>query len=352
MQFEQLTRLGRIRRMRTLAATALAQFGVGEARCKLLRQAGNTLFRVYTLSLPGAGDPDDLFETGQYLLRIHEPGYQEPQAIELELAWLAAMRKEANLPVQEPVPSPDGRFLLSVEVPGVPGARYCSLLRWIKGRTVKNFSRPHHLKAQGRLMAQMHNFSAGWQAPPCPNKRRFDWEGLFIHDAGSGMPNAEAWALLSHQHHEAYSLVAQRLRQVMEDWGESPDVFGLIHGDLGVDANLYFWHGEPRPIDFDDSGYGYWIFDLAVALEHCRDAPDYQRYREALLDGYAEFRLLPSKQAEKIELFLAGLEVYWNLWATGGTHLYPEYLPEYKERIASTADYVVRYAKQLKVDHG
>jgi hypothetical protein len=40
------------------------------------------------------------------------------------------------------------------------------------------------------------------------------------------------------------------------------------------------------------------------------------------------------------------LEVYWNLWATGGTHLFPSLRPEYDERIASTADFVVRYARQ------
>jgi Ser/Thr protein kinase RdoA (MazF antagonist) len=343
--FTKLTRLGRIRRMRSLASTALLQFGVVEARFELLRQAGNTLFRVRTSSLPFPEDSSDLFIPNQYLLRIHEPGYQETEAIELELAWLAAMRQEADLPVPEPIPTVDGRWLLSIDAPGVPGERNVSLLRWINGRSVKNTYRPHHLKAQGGLLAKMHNFSAGWQHTPCLSKRRFDWEGLFKNDVGSGMPNAEAWALLSPSHLQAFSLVAQRLRQVMDDWGEGPDAFGLIHGDMGVDANLYFWHGEPRPIDFDDSGYGYWIFDLAVALEQSRDNPGYLHYREALLEGYAEFRHLPQEQADQIELFLAGLKIYWNLWATGGTHLYPDLVPEYQERIASTADFVVRYAK-------
>lgn len=64
------------------------------------------------------------------------------------------------------------------------------------------------------------------------------------------------------------------------------------------------------------------------------------------MNGYAEFHSLPEKQAEQIELFLAGLQVYWNLWATGGTHLYPALLPEYSERIARTAEFVERYARQ------
>lgn len=177
-------------------------------------------------------------------------------------------------------------------------------------------------------------------------KRKFDWEGLFQNDVGSGVPNADAWALLSPFHREAFSIVAERVKAEMDEWEENPDVFGLIHGDLGVDANLLFWHGEPRAIDFDDSGFGYYVFDLAVALDAVRDRPDYTNYKDALLKGYREFRQLPEEQSQQIDLFLAALEVYWNLWATGGTHLYPELLDEYKERMASTADFVVRYVRQ------
>jgi Ser/Thr protein kinase RdoA (MazF antagonist) len=344
--YQDLTYRGRLRRMRQLARLALQEYGLQDAPFKLVVQAGNTLFRVYGPALSFTPGNGDLFEPSQYLLRVHEPGYQEPEAIDLELTWLTAMRREANLPVPEPVATLAGQWVLAINVPGVPGTRHCSLLRWIKGRSVKNRFRPHHLRAQGRLMARLHQFSIQWQPPAGLAKRKFDWDGLFQNDVGSGMANAEAWALLSPLHREAFSFVAERLRDVMEDWGQGLDVFGLIHGDLAVDANLFFWHGEPRAIDFDDSGFGYWVFDLAVALDACRDDPAYPHYREALLNGYTEFRALPEQQAEQIELFLAGLQVYWNLWATGGTHLYPDLFPEYRERIARTADFVVRYARQ------
>lgn len=334
--------------MRQLAIAALSYYGVTEARFHLLRQAGNTLFRIQTSSLPKTETANELFEEDQYLLRVHEPGYQEPEAIELELAWLNAMRREAELPVPEPLATLDGQWLLPVNVPGIPGTRYCSLLRWVKGRSTKNRFQPHHLRAQGKLMARLHNFSAQWQPPKglYLYKRKFDWNGLFQNDVGSGMANAEAWRLLSSLHSRAFSFVAEQVRNVMDDWGQGLDVFGLIHGDLCVDANLFFWHGEPRAIDFDDSGLGYWVFDLAVALDACRDDPAYPCYREALLDGYAEFRSLPEKQVEQVELFLAALQVYWNLWATGGVHLYPSLHQEYDERIACTAEFVVRYARQ------
>ncbi len=331
--------------MRTLASVALNRWGVEEARYSLLRQAGNTLFRVQTSDLPSSSVSGDLFAEDNFLLRIHEPGYQEPQAIGLELSWLSAMRREANLPVQEPMPTPEGKYLLSIEIPEVPGARNCSILRWIKGNSVKNRFCPHHFEAQGRLMARLHNFSLQWQPPSAVTKRKFDWEGLFQNDVGSGMPNANAWALLSDRNRSAFAVVANQLKVVMDEWGQDSSHFGLIHGDLGVDSNLLFWHGEPRVVDFDDSGFGYWIYDLAVALDAVRDDPEYALYRAALLRGYAEYRELLRDQVDKLDLFLAGVEVYWNLWATGGTHLFPDYLPEFQERINRTAEYVVRFVQ-------
>jgi len=344
--YDELTRLGRMRRMRRLASVALAEYGVRNARLRLVRQAGNTVFRVWTREMPNTGARGDLFEDGQYLLRVHQPGYQETEAIELELAWMTAMRREADLPVPEPVATLDGRWLLPVSEGTVPGTRNCSLLRWVRGRSVANCFGLHHFRTQGRLMARLHNFSAEWQTPAGFRKRKFDWDGLFQNDVGSGMTNAEAWKLLSPLNREAFSFVAKRIREVMEEWGQGRDVFGLIHGDLSVDANLLFWHGEPRAIDFDDSGFGYWVFDLGVALDVCRDDPSYPSYRDALLNGYAEFRSLPERQAGQIELFLAGSEIYWNLWATGGTHLYPSWRGELGERIARTAEFVVRYARR------
>ena len=344
--YDELTRLGQIGRIRQLASVALAEYGMVNASLRLLRQAGNTLFRVRTDDMPDTGASNDLFEEGQYLLRVHQPGYQETEAIELELAWLIAMRREADLPVPEPVATLGGRWLIPVSNNAVPGARDCSLLRWVKGHSVENCFGLHHFQAQGRLMARLHNFSAQWQIPVGACKRKFDWDGLFRNDVGSGMANAQALALLSPRNRTVFSFVAERVREVMEEWGQGSDVFGLIHGDLGVDANLLFWHGEPRAIDFDDSGFGYWAFDLGVALDVCKDDPLYPHYRDALLSGYAELRSLREAQAEQVDLFLAAFEIYWSLWATGGTHLYPNLRREYGERIARTAEFVVRYARR------
>ena len=341
--YEELTPLGRMRRLRPAAAAALDAYGLGGTCFRAIRQAGNTVFRVLAPeSVPPETD-SDMYEKGRYLLRIHQPGYQSTGAIQLELAWLAAMCRDAGLPVPEPVTTLDGNLMTQVSAPGIPEVRSCSLLRWLKGRFITKGVRPHHYRAQGRLMARLHDYAARWQVPPGLTKRRYDWDGLFRDDSGCGLPASEVWPLLPRQLAGPFDVVARRVRRAMNEWGKDPDVYGLIHADLGVDANVIFWHGEARAIDFDDSGFGYWIYDLAVALEHCREDADYQRFRDALLGGYAEIRRLPEEQLECLDLFTAAFCVYWSLWATGITHINPEYRDRLRMRLARYAGYVNRY---------
>jgi len=333
--YKELTYLGRARRMRRLASVALEAFGLAEARFKLVRVAGNTLFRVFAPQPTPAAD--DVHIDGQYMLRVHQPGYQAAGAIELELAWLAAMRRDANLPVPEPVPTLDGKLLTQVSIAGIPGERNCSLLRWVRGRFIPKNIRPHHYRAQGRLMARLHDHAAHWQIPPGLTKRHWDWDGLFKDVEGADMPESEVWALLPRRYHEHFKAVTKKVRRVMDAWGQGPDVYGLIHADLGVDANLLFWRGEARAIDFDDSGFGYYMYDLALSLEHCREHAEYPQFREALLGGYAEVRPLSQEQLEHYELFMAAFYVYLALWAAAMVPRHPEHREELFERLNRSA---------------
>jgi Ser/Thr protein kinase RdoA (MazF antagonist) len=243
------------------------------------------------------------------------------------------------------VPALDTRLLIQVSAPGIPGERNVSLLRWLKGRFIPDGIRARHYRAQGRLMAQLHEFSARWQTPAGLTKRRWDWDGLFGDVEGAGMPGSQARDLVPRRYHAAFDVVAQRARAVMQAWGQGPDVYGLIHADLGVDANLLFWGSPPeaRAIDFDDSGFGYWMYDLAVSLEHCRDEAAYAEYRDALLEGYTGVRSLPDSQLERLELFMAAFYVYVSLWCAAMTQLHPRHREELHQRLERAAGLAADY---------
>ena len=110
----------------------------------------------------------------------------------------------------------------------------------------------------------------------------------------------------------------------MDKLGKGPDVYGLIHGDIGMGANVLFWQKDVRLIDFDDSGFGYYLYDLSIVLEDSQDHQILPQFRQALFDGYTRFRPLSEDQIRNIDLFLAAFAVYWCLFAVDAVQRHPE----------------------------
>jgi Ser/Thr protein kinase RdoA (MazF antagonist) len=326
--YQELTHRGKMRRMRRLAQAALETYGLAGAPLRLVVDNGNIIYRVKGVQAPQLAADNgahDLFFDDHCALRIHQPGYHETaDIIASEVAWLAALRREAGVPVPEPVPTLQGELMTTVSVPGVPRPHHCSLLRWVRGRMITKGIGPQHLRAQGRLMARLHEQAARWVPPRGFTRLAYDWDGLFGEGTGTGLPASTIWELVPERYYAALETVSRRLQQVMDAWGRGSDAYGIIHADLGVDANVLFWRGQARAIDFDDCRFGYWMFDLAVGLEHCQEDAAFPRYRDALLDGYAELRALPQEQVRQVPLFLAAVNALFVVWSVAMMHLFGE----------------------------
>lgn len=313
--YEDLTRRGRLRRIKRIAQRGLDAFGFHEVCPRLIIESGNILYRVKTMNpMPTSGN---LYVDNCFLLRLHWPGYQSEGAIESELEWLSALCN-AGLPVPQPVPTIEGELSVEISIPGVPESRRCSLLRWVKGRRVMKHVRRWHMTAIGNLMARFHNHASSWKPPPHFVRRHYDHNGLWGDDTGTSYTADEVWPRIRRRYFEAFREVTLRVERVMEDWGKELDVYGLIHADLGTNANVLFYSGEARAIDFDDGGFGYWMYDLAVALCDWEGMNEWSTYRDALLEGYLEMRSIPEEQLKQLQLFQAAYRAVEIFWATAG----------------------------------
>jgi Ser/Thr protein kinase RdoA (MazF antagonist) len=327
--FGELTYRGQVRRLRRLAQSALAEFGLSDARLTFIAQGENTTFRVDAPRAAPRQPADDPFVENRYVFRVHRPGYQSAASIGSELAWLAALRRDAGLVVPEPVPVPASQatFLVKASTPGVPEQRNCSLLRWLKGRHANRRLRLDHFRALGQLMGQLHLHASRWQPPPAFTRRHWDWDGLFGDNAGFNLSAKEVWALVPSPYDELFAVVADRARQLFAELGQGSDVFGLIHADLflGGDGNVLFSGGAARPIDFDDCGFGYWVYDLAVPLAHWQGSEIWPGVRDALLKGVAQVRPVPQTQLAHLDLFMAARHVSETLWSVDMAQVNPSF---------------------------
>lgn len=309
--YEELTRLGRLRRLRKLAEAALAEYGLSGAKLTFLHYGGNLIFRVDALGSQRIPPVESVYLPNRYVLRVLTMGNED--AISSELTWLTALSHEAGLPA--PLPTLDGRLLTKIATPGVPQGMVISLMRWVDGRRLQKGFRPYHFCAWGQMMARLHNFAAAWQAPDGFSRFHWDWEGQLGGREFSRYSMDELVASIPDEYREAFQAVSLKARQVMESLGKGADAYGLIHADM-YPENVLFKAGEAYPIDFEDCGYGYWMWDIATALCSWPWTEEFYWMRDAFLEGYVQVRSLPDTQLQHLNLFMAAQYATMVLWAT------------------------------------
>ncbi|HMQ33952.1 MAG TPA: phosphotransferase [Chloroflexaceae bacterium] len=309
----------------------------------LINHEFNTTFRVDVR----AAVPDDRrYIAGRYLLRIHQRDHHDPrldrqQVIESELAWLAALQAGTELAVPSPLRTTTGAAVLRAELPGV-GQRFCSVLRWLGGRIEFGRATPHHLYLTGALMAQLHNHAASWHIPSDFARVRWDWHAFFGDVAPyAGLGVQQAWQALPPTYRPNFEQVVEPLRRALEALGDGPETFGLIHADLHLD-NVLFAQSEARPIDFDDCGFGHWVYDMAVTLWLYRMKEDWPAYRDAFFAGYARHRRVPDDQVRYLDLFIAVRETAIALWVAATAHANPGLVVDLETELARNQQAVER----------
>ena len=89
----------------------------------------------------------------------------------------------------------------------------------------------------------------------------------------------------------------------LDAFGKSPDRFNLIHGDMRL-ANVLVEGQRMRLIDFDDCGWGWFLYDFAAAISFIEDDPDVPMLKEAWLKGYRSIRALSVEEEAEIDSFI------------------------------------------------
>jgi Ser/Thr protein kinase RdoA (MazF antagonist) len=299
--FASLSRREQLSRFRRLGRAALSLYGLEDARLTVQRYEHNTTFRV---------DARD----GPYLLRINRPRVHTPDTIGSEMAWLIALGRDTDLRVPAPVAAHHGSFFVVAFDPGVPESRVCVLLHWLDGRFVDQRLAPAHLRRVGALAGQLQEHATTWtpasgflrpRVDTLTNEAKVDSMAPSAATAGDGdQPTPDdgdralqlVEALVSTNDAALCARALEVVRASTRTLAEETGAFGLIHGDLHYE-NVLFHGGEAQAIDFDDCGWGFHLYDLAVMLCELVGRPRYDEMRDALLDAYAQIRGMPEDHA-------------------------------------------------------
>ena len=156
---------------------------------------------------------------------------------------------------------------------------------------------PDLLQKLGSLMGTLHRLAVSYIPPE--GIRRPEWDEDEFYYPEKYIPDQPRIVEKSRD-------IFNRISALPRD----PGSYGLIHGDMNLN-NLYVNHGRITLLDFDDSRYGWFAHDIAVALFFWLmdlDIREKETYAQLFLDniitGYEHEYTLDAYWWAQIPLFL------------------------------------------------
>jgi len=83
-------------------------------------------------------------------------------------------------------------------------------------------------------------------------------------------------------------------------FGTGPERYGLVHADTRL-ANLLVDRGRVSVIDFDDSGFSWFLYDAGTSVSFFEHQPQVPELVDSWLTGYR--RVLPLPAADEAEIW-------------------------------------------------
>ena len=207
------------------------------------------------------------------------------------------------------IPSAAGASFEIVQGAGVPEPRQVDMLTWMPGipiGTLEEGLNPaivdvHAVFAGvGRLCGRLHNQTEAWTPPAGFTRHAWDREGLVGPEPLWG----RFWeaAVLGTEEHRLIERARASVREALTAYGRSPRRYGLIHADFNLD-NMLLDGERVIPLDFDDCGFGWHLFDLATVWTIYHGSDLAEAIRAGVVEGYRRERELPDEELEHLPLF-------------------------------------------------
>ncbi len=253
----------------------------GDPRTLLHLRSGRSF--VYSFATPGKKNR---------VLRITHEIHRPREQLVAELEFIGYLA-DHGCPVVVPVRSRSGALV--EDLPSSLGRLAVCCFDHVAGREAFRAAADdmtREFAELGRLMGRIHRLSRSF-VPRGPRRYRWD-EDRSVRDP----------TMIRYLPDRATRNEHRLLLRWLGGRPETPDTFGLVHGDL-TPGNVVVGDRGYRVFDFDECCYHWFGYDFAAALISVSSLSDGTRSRilDALLAGYQQEHALPFDTREEIDWF-------------------------------------------------
>ncbi|SFE50274.1 phosphotransferase enzyme family protein [Alteribacillus iranensis] len=238
------------------------------------------------------------------ILRVCRPNYHCKLQIESELKWIQAVDEQVPVEVPIPIEGKNGKLIQTINMENDPFEYYCVMFTFLEGEAPDE-KKEEELMIQferlGEITARLHNHTQHWKEAATLHRESWDFDAIL-----GDHPKWARWQDgigITPEIKELFQNVSNIVKHRLERFGKGPDRFGLIHADLRL-ANLLIEGKSIKVIDFDDCGFGWYLFDLGAALSFIEHKPYVPHLVRAWVKGYRKWRALSKEEVNEIPTFI------------------------------------------------
>jgi Ser/Thr protein kinase RdoA (MazF antagonist) len=250
------------------------------------------------------------------VLRLHRIGYHSKRAIECELAWAAALNADTGIKTPHVIAGRNDALIQTITPDGLP-PQHAVLFEFIEGdHPNEEQDLVSAFQNLGALAAKTHQHSTNWTRPEPFERLTWDLNSVFGPDANWG-----DWRNAPNVTNDIRRILERVERVIIhrfKAFGKDDSRYGLIHADMRL-ANLLVKDGDTRLIDFDDCGFGWYLYDFAAAISFMEDHAQIPALRTAWVQGYRAHRALSEFEEAELDSFIMLRRMALLAWI--GTHM-------------------------------
>lgn len=182
--------------------------------------------------------------------------------------------------------------------------KYVSVISFLEGSPLgelKDDELIKGLESLGEITAKLHMQSINRDKSVVIKRFYWDINNLFGDNNDGIWGSWRDYKALTKEQYRILEKCTSVMKDKLNHYGRSNEKFGLIHADLHF-YNVINNNGVNQIIDFDDSGYGFYMYDMGCAL--VTYSRNLTKLEGAWVRGYEKVRKLSDEDKKFIPMFV------------------------------------------------